>query len=149
MPIALIKATDTCELVNAEDPSVQAPEGAAGWLPVASCAQVGADATRIVVRALNGWEMISARALLEDDADQTPFLRRVLELGLVSIDGSPDKARAFLDAPDAQQLYDVFTAVAEAGAGPFDRGDGSDSIDQEPRNGQTLALAKASSTLLV
>ena len=125
MPIALVQTTEDVDLCHTDDPSVTAPEGLSGWVPAAACA-TSDDATIITVRPLNGWEMRRARGLLKDD-DQTDFLREVIGMGLIAINGDERLASDFIEHPDPEQLFGVFNAITEVGAHPLPRGRDSES----------------------
>ena len=121
MALVLVKVDQTCQLVHSDDPAVEAPEGVDGWHvqePIPS------GATYITIRALNAWEMLEAQQAIAGDPEnnQQAYLRAVLNKGLLDIDGDKEKAKEFIDSPNADHLFGVFTAIEQAGRVPFDRG---------------------------
>ena len=128
MALTLIRTTDTVDLVHSDDPSVQAADGIDGWFVPTDGTPKGA--TCITIRPLNGWELLKVQgstALTDGPAGQGDYVREVLSMGLVAIDGDPTAVAAFLDSPNPDHLFGVFTAIMECGAVPFVRGPDSGS----------------------
>jgi hypothetical protein len=68
-----------------------------------------ADAPAFTIRTLDYFEAQSVLALT-DDAEK---VRRCIALGLVAVDGSEDKAQAFVKKPRARLVNPLFAAIWE------------------------------------
>lgn len=77
------------------------------WLPVDECSSTE-GATVAQVRGLNWLEDQEAQALPADKQ-----ILRVLELGLVDLDGSIEAAKAFLADPRAELVIPLYRAVCD------------------------------------
>ena len=122
MAYTIIHSTKVVDLVHVDDPAVVYDGSEEAWIPAEVADAVGADATRIQARPLNGWERLDCQAKAKpgstDLADQVPFIKETLRRSLVSIDGDKKRVAEFLKSPAADALLDVFTAINDLGARP-------------------------------
>lgn len=86
---------------------VQAAPAPKVWLPVDECSDT-TDATVAEVRALSWLEDQEAQALAADRQ-----IMRVLELGLVKLDGAESKAKDFVADPRAELVIPLYRAICD------------------------------------
>lgn len=112
MALCLTVPSDQLTLVHGSDPDVVLPEGRSGWVPIAEATSVAEGATRVVVRPLNGREMLACYAA----RDRADHLFAVCKAGVVAIDSVPTSEQTLLGL-DWLALSSLGTTIEDISTG--------------------------------
>ncbi len=85
MAIVLATTKEFVTVVNTLDPDVQSAPEKTGWIPVGEALSIGDAATKVVIRALAGHEILTCWAAGDRGDVAVAFITRAT----ISVDGKP------------------------------------------------------------